>query len=160
MQARPPRLVAFYHVVKTGGTSTREWLLRNAGLRSRGLPVRVHGFVRYYEAHCFYCLQLARSLQSPSAGCNEKLVGRCRAEPRSRRPAAFDIRDGDWRKAGTLAVEFHGLSGDLFAEDVLPHAHELRRLYARSNGTCTFATVVRDPVKKITARAAQSCCRQ
>ena len=60
--ARPPALLIFYHVPKTGGSSAREWILRNSGVRARGLPARMHGLVRYYEARCFMCLQLAEAL--------------------------------------------------------------------------------------------------
>ena len=47
------------------------------------------------------------------------------------RAAAFDYVREDWRTAGTVSAEFHGSSGRLFTEEVLPRAHELRRLYAQ-----------------------------
>lgn len=142
-----PRLIAFYHVPKTGGTSVREWLLRNAGVRARGLPVRLDGYVRYYEARCFICLQLADVLGlTGNDGCDEQTRSQCADQPPNRRPAAFDAARGDWRTAGTLAAEFHGPTGEFFTGTVLPHVQQIRRVYARLNGSCVFATLVRDPI--------------
>ena len=149
MSSDAPRLVAFYHVPKTGGSSVREWLLRNAGVRARGLPTRVNGYVRYYEVHCFFCLQLANEVDSAgdlAVVCDQRTRRQCASQPLNRRPGAFDAARGDWRTAGTVAAEFHGPSGNLFVDTVLPRADSLRRAYAQRNGSCVFATLVRDPI--------------
>lgn len=145
--AQPPSLLVFYHIPKTGGSSTREWLLRNAGLRSRGLPKRMDGLVRYYEASCFFCLQLADAIGvGNTATCAESFRRKCTMEYKPR-PAAFDFtKAGAWKSGGSLAVEFHGPSEGTFINFVLPHAQILRELYARHSGTCKFATLLRDPI--------------
>ena len=85
MAARPPSLLLFYHVPKTGGSTMREWLLRNAGIRASGLPKRLDGYVRYYEAHCFMCLQFG-SLFADTATCR-KHVKECSKQYGSSKPA-------------------------------------------------------------------------
>ena len=140
----PPSLLVYYHIPKTGGSSTREWLLRNAGVRARGLPARLNGIVRYYEAQCFFCLQLADALGADS-GCEQSVRRKC-AGGFTKRPASFDFERGNWLTAGALAVEFHGPSEAIFIEHVLPRAHALRELYAKRNGTCKFATIIREPI--------------
>ena len=152
---RPPSLLVFYHIPKAGGSTVREWLLRNAGVRSHGLPARLDGFVRYYEARCFVCMQLARSLPGHfddlcGAADARRELRACREDyskgAKRLRPAAFDLLRRDWWNGGRLAVEFHGPTGESFIKGVLPHAAALRDLYARYNGTCTLVTVVREPV--------------
>ena len=138
-----PSLLVFYHVPKTGGSSVREWLLRNAGVRARGLPTRLQGLVRYYESRCFLCLQLHEVL---AAGCPESEALQCGKVAPRRGHGSFDSAHGDWRTAGALAVEFHGPSAGTFVEDVLPRAHALRKLYASRNGSVTLATLIREPV--------------
>ena len=81
----PPSLLLFYHVPKTGGSTMREWLLRNAGIRASGLPKRLDGYVRYYEAHCFMCLQFG-SLFADTATCR-KHVKECSKQYGSSKPA-------------------------------------------------------------------------
>ena len=138
---QPPRLLVFYHVPKTGGSSVREWLLRNAGVRSKGLPTRLHGIVRYYEANCFMCLQHAEI----AGGCDAATIRKCKSTF-TKRPAAFDYTRRDWTSAGSLAVEFHGPTGETFVRDVLPRARELRARYEARNGSVSFATTVREPI--------------
>ena len=95
-----PGLLIFQHVPKTGGTSVREWLLRNGGkLR---LPKRLDGMQRYYEAECFFCL-----CHPTLFPCAAAAVQSCRgAKPR---PHSFDARTGDWRNA-RVAIELHSTS--------------------------------------------------
>ena len=83
--APAPSLLIFYHVPKTGGSTIREWILRNAGVRARGLPTRLRGFVRYYEARCFMCLQHGDVVE-----CPEK-------ERRQCRETAASSRDRTWK---------------------------------------------------------------
>lgn len=143
-EPQPPSLLVFYHIPKTGGTTTREWLLRNAGLRSRGLPMRLQGFVRYWEATCFFCMQFS-DLLGVTTGCDAKMRRKCTKEY-TKRPASFDFTKSSWRLAGPLAVEFHGPTEGSFVQTVLPQAEALRALYRQHNGTCRFATIVRDPI--------------
>ena len=136
-----PSLLVFYHVPKTGGSSVREWLLRNAGLRSRGLPIRLRGLVRYYEARCFMCLQFGTVFSCPEAERRQ-----CRRAPARKGRGLFDSARDDWRTAGPLAVEFHGPTGWTFIQDVLPRMHAVRELYAARNGSVVLATLLREPV--------------
>jgi hypothetical protein len=137
-----PSLLLFYHVPKTGGTTTREWLTRNAGVRApRGAAVRLTSVVKYYEADCFFCLQFARLV---SAGCTKERMHRCH-NWRPYAAASFDSVHGDWRRS-RLAVEFHAGSAGFYLEHVVPALPALRELYARHNGSVVSATLVREPV--------------
>ena len=144
----PPSLLLFYHVPKTGGSTMREWLLRNAGIRASGLPKRLDGYVRYYEAHCFMCLQFG-SLFADTATCR-KHVKECSKQYGSSKPA---VKAGgvnplriEWQSAGRLAVEFHGITEKHFVLEVLPRLAQLRRLYVKRGGTCSALTLSRDPI--------------
>ena len=108
----------------------REWILRNAGLRARGLPTRLHGLVRYYEARCFLCMQFPELVN-----CDAKEKRQCRQAPARTGHGFFDSARSDWRTAGRIAVEFHGPTGETFVKDVLPRVHELRAAYASRNGS-------------------------
>ena len=88
-----PLLLNFRHLEKTGGTTIREWLLRNAGKKpniprreQRPLSQRLDGFVRYYEARCFWCVQFPElhtdaakracaDLQADCAGRKKRVYG-------------------------------------------------------------------------------------
>ena len=144
MASQRPSLLVYYHVPKTGGSSVREWILRNAGLRARGLPARLNGLVRYYEARCFVCLQLGERVMTQ--GCSKHETKQCNEQNFKSIKGSFHSRNGDWRTAGPLAIEFHGPSASTFLRDLLPHASALRAMYAQHNGTVVFATLVREPV--------------
>ena len=63
--AAPPALLMMYHIPKTGGSSVREWLLRNAGkLMPPSTNRRFTGVLRYYEARCFICRHYAQRLMA------------------------------------------------------------------------------------------------
>ena len=145
----PPSLLLFYHVPKTGGTTLREWLFKNAGIRSPGLRRRLHGFIRYYEANCFMCLQFASVLGGvhPLQCTNKERHGCARQFNTTKtRPAGINPLTANWRHAGRVAVEFHGPTERLFTDAILPRADALRRLYERHGGTCTLLTLSREPV--------------
>jgi hypothetical protein len=136
----------FYHIPKTGGSTVREWLLRNAGIRSpRGSKRRSGAVVRYYDASCFFCLQFPRMFSE--VACPIALVQECRfrytthAAPHG----SFDAIKSNWREE-TVAVEFHAASASFFLKHVLPRMTLLRRLYLKHNGTIASATLVREPV--------------
>jgi hypothetical protein len=146
--ASAPSLLLFYHIPKTGGSTIREWLLRNGGARTHiEGSRRLSGVVRYYEAQCFMCLQFGNELLGAGA-CPDNMPTRCDVfwGPKKRLiPAGFNAQTGDWRTAGPLAVEFHGASGPFFMQYVLPAAQRLRRLYHGAAGRCKLATVIREP---------------
>ena len=143
----PPKALFFYHVPKTGGSTVREWLLRNAGVRSpRGAQKRFSGIVRYYEAVCFVCLQFGHLL-GPEAGavCTAGAKRKCHAYKLHPNGAFdFNVEEG-WRGA-QVAVEFHGSSDRFFMAHVLPRMSAFQQLYAEHNGTCASAVLVREPV--------------
>ena len=144
-----PSVLFFYHVPKTGGSTVREWFLRNAGLRVRGLPARLHGVLRYWEAQCFMCLQFS-DLFGVSTGCTEAIVRGCHEQwkpDRRPRPASFNPVRSDWSSTGRLAVEFHGMSADFFVRQVLPRSTALRHRIAMRGGTSAFVTLTRAPVE-------------
>ena len=143
--SRPPKLFVFYHVPKTGGSTVREWILRNAGMRARGLPTRLRGLVRYYEAKCFVCLQFSGLLGD---ACTADERAKClQAPPRRGTNGFFDSVRGTWHTLGLpLAVEFHGPTAETFVRDVLPRVRALRQLYAKLNGSVVLTAVVREPV--------------
>ena len=138
-----PSMLLFHHVAKTGGSTVREWLLRNAGKHQNHLrvPKRLDGVLRYYEARCFFCMQFRDVLGSLQ--CSVKHLSECRASvPRL---YSFNSVQSDWRCA-RLAVEFHGMSVSLLLEEVLPELPRLRREYQLRNGTITVLTLMRAPI--------------
>ena len=137
-----PRLLLFLHTPKTGGSTVREWLLRNAGIRAPPqAATRLSAVVRYYEVRCFFCMQFARLW--PAAVCDLALRRHCQSWTPRRR--SFDSVRGDWRNA-SVAVELHAQSMDFYLATVAPRLPRLRALYARTNGVLTTATLVREPV--------------
>ena len=137
-----PRLLLFLHTPKTGGSTVREWLLRNAGIRAPPqAATRLSAVVRYYEVRCFFCMQFARLW--PAAVCDLALRRHCQSWTPRRR--SFDSVRGDWRNA-SVAVELHAQSMDFYLATVAPRLPRLRALYARANGVLTTASLVREPV--------------
>ena len=137
-----PRLLLFMHTPKTGGSTVREWLLRNAGIRAPPhAATRLSAVVRYYEVQCFFCMQFARLW--PAAMCDLALRRHCQSWTPRRR--SFDSVRGDWRNT-SVAVELHAQSMDFYLATVVPRLPRLRALYARANGVLTTATLVREPV--------------
>lgn len=138
----PPSLLLFFHVPKTGGSSVREILLRNAGVRSAwNASRRLSAVVRFWDAPCFVCLQFRGF-----PGCDESLTAKCASwKPRVAPPAYFNSSRDDWRTS-QVAVEFHGGSHAFFTSHVLPHVGLLRREYAQLGGTVVTATVLREPI--------------
>lgn len=134
------------HIPKTGGCSVREFLLRNAGIRSPPKSVaRLSGFVRHYEARCFICQQFPGLIDVPGA-CTGVAGPRSCGSYKPRANAAFDFNVRDSWKHHRLAVEFHGISDATFVHHVLPRMPVLQELYEQHNGTCATAVLVREPI--------------
>ena len=126
-----PAALFFYHIPKTGGSTVREWLLRNAGVRTpRGAAKRLTGVVRYYESVCFVCLQFGQLLEEDEAqACPLSTMDKCRATKFPLANGGFKINSGDWRRE-RLAIEFHGSSDRFFVNHVLRRLEAFQRAYA------------------------------
>ena len=149
--AATPLLLNFRHLEKTGGTTIREWLLRNAGKRpnvprreQRPLSQRLDGFVRYYEARCFWCVQFPELHTDAAKRACADLQADCAG--RKKRVYGHEWRvAGSWRRS-RYAVEWHGgAAAAFFEEHVFGQADALQRLYAAHNGTAASLVVLREP---------------
>ena len=147
-QRRPPALLLYGHVEKTGGTSVRDWLQRRA--RAGDLDL----FVPYMFSACFMFTRFAAAVGATTAE-----IARCGG--RSRFASMFDLKGPpnggvvgasrnassvDWRTA-RIAVEFHGdPTMGTFVGRVLPNLAALRWRYADRGGTVLSMVALREPI--------------
>ena len=145
---RPPLLLHFRHLEKTGGTTIREWLLRNAGKRpniprreQRPLSQRLDGFVRYYEARCFWCVQFPELHTDAAKRACADLQADCAG--RKKRVYGHEWRvAGSWRHRGTPSVA--SARRRPFLRSTSSARPKRLRLYAAHNGTAASLVVLRE----------------
>ena len=133
--SRPPALLLFGHIEKTGGTSIRDWLQKRVAAGELDL------FVPYMFASCYVLSRFADELGArkprsqlrshlEKCGVRRRVDGRldrlCKRNGCVVGRAGVNVSEVDWR-AARVAVEFHG-DGPLrlFASQLLPNVASLR----------------------------------
>ena len=130
---RRPRLLLFYHVAKTGGTSVALALAR------RALAGRLDLFVPLQLARCWLYHAHGTLLEWHKATrCNTWTGSDCVSTQSC-------CAVPDWRTS-TIAVEFHAYSAHVFLSRVMPSLKQLSYSYRRLGGTLLTATALCSPV--------------
>ena len=138
----PPQALLYLHPQKTGGTSVRSWMARQAHATPPSLAPRLSIFWDAVRAACFVALH------------RDLLV----VDQRNRAAQGLGSMERDAKSLAELrvsweyvrvAVEFHTSTADIFLSRVLPNLPALAARYEAAGGRLLVVTTVRQPVSHL-----------